>query len=47
MQVQLFSDSLDVEKKIELAEFRKLYEQLRDKLIQDQAQRSWTFGFEN
>gem|GEM_PF-6688452 len=47
MQIQLFSDSLDVEKKIELAEFRKLYEQLREKLIQDQAQRSWTFGFEN
>jgi hypothetical protein len=47
MQIQLFCDTLDVGKKIELAEFRKLYEQLREKLIQDQAQRSWTFGFEN
>lgn len=46
MQIQLFSDTLDVSKKLELAEFRKLYEQLREKLIQDQAQRSWTIGFE-
>jgi hypothetical protein len=46
LQIQLFSDTLDVSKKLDLAEFRKLYEQLRDKLIQDQAQRSWTFGFE-
>jgi hypothetical protein len=46
IQIQLFSDTLDVGKKLDLAEFRKLYEQLREKLIQDQAQRSWTFGFE-
>jgi hypothetical protein len=45
LQIQLFSDTLDLNKRLDLAEFRKLYEQLREKLIQDQAQRSWTIGF--
>lgn len=47
LQIHLFSDSVDIEKKLDLAEFRQLYEQLREKLVQDQAQRSWTVGFEN
>jgi hypothetical protein len=47
LQIHLFSDSLDIEKKLDLAEFRQLYEQLREKLVQDQAQRSWTIGFGN
>lgn len=47
LQIHLLSDSLDVEKKLELAEFRQLYEHLREKLVQDQAQRSWTIGFGN
>lgn len=47
LQIQMYSDTLDVTRKLDLAEFRKLYEQLREKLVQDQSNRSWTFGFED
>jgi hypothetical protein len=44
MQLQLYCDTVDVKNKPELAKLRRIYLQLRQKLLEDRNQRNWSLG---
>jgi hypothetical protein len=44
MQLQLYCDTVDVKNKPELARLRRIYLQLRQKLLEDRNRRNWSLG---
>jgi hypothetical protein len=44
MQLQLYCDAVDANDKPELARLRRIYLQLRQKVLEHRTQRNWSLG---